>query len=81
MNGMDMMFSRLIGMSPSEIKVAADKTMSLIEAAAKDMSETKTALQRIEEKLDDLIEEKGTTLNGTRKLTSRVNNRADDNNF
>ena len=69
MSGMEMMFSSLIGMSPKQIKEAADKTMQLITAAATDMVEIKEKQLRIETKLDLLLDEKGSKANGRKQLS------------
>lgn len=70
MKGMEMMFANLIGMKPSEIKEAADKTMGLISAAAGDLADIKAGQVRLEEKLDLLLSEKGIMSNGRKQLTA-----------
>jgi len=70
MLGMEMMFSNLVGMTPDQMKEAATRTMQLLESAAKNMKAIKEGQDRIEQKLDLLLNEKGQPANGRKRITA-----------
>ncbi len=74
MFGMEMMLSNLIGMTPDQMKAAADNTMKLIEAASKDIIEIKETQSRIESKLDLVLKGKADKNAKGKSNTGNANN-------
>lgn len=72
MNGMEMMLSRLIGMTPDQMRAQVNEALSLMKSGAQAMSDIQLRLQRIEQALniEPISETQEETNNGGRAITN-----------